>query len=81
MASQGGAVIDGDAFRDKEAVDVLRIKVPFGNCRFGGADVKGAIYGLARKPLLMLLSILVTVALVMGSNARSLNTRLTLGTP
>lgn len=35
-ASQGGAVIDGDAFHDKEAVDVLHIKVALGNCRLGG---------------------------------------------
>ena len=35
----------------------------------------------ARKPLLMLPSILLTLALVMGSNAHRLKTRLTLGTP
>lgn len=81
MANQGGQVIDDDVFHGKEAVDVLHIKVPFGNCRLGGADVKRAVYGLARRPLLVLLSILVTRALVMGSNASRLNNRLTLGTP
>ncbi len=82
VASQCGEAIAGDAFHDKEAVDVLRIKVTLGNCRLGGgADLKRAIYGLARRPLLMLLSILVTMALVIGSNASRLNTRLTLGTP
>jgi len=36
VASQGGEAIAGDAFHDKEAVDVLRIKVTLGNCRLGG---------------------------------------------
>lgn len=36
VASQGGEAIAGDAFHDKEAVDVPHIKVPFGNCRLGG---------------------------------------------
>lgn len=35
-ASQGGEAIADEGFHGKEAVDVLHIKVPFGNCRLGG---------------------------------------------
>ncbi len=41
VASQGGEAIAGDAFHDKKAVDVLHIKVPFGNCRLGGLTSRG----------------------------------------